>query len=167
MAFTNHNNNDEMLLSVELIDELKDAFYNWQSLPYADAMNKTLVFAIFDFDRFSKHDQIGEVKVPLCQIDLAQTIEEWRELQSVEGEGGQVCYAHKSLELVLLCLPLNYITWLPPIGAVAVYELLDTSLLMIEEVIGLVRTLFAGDLRVLFCVSETMIDKSGLGVEYL
>ena len=61
-----------------------------QSLPYADAMNKTLVFAIFDFDRFSKHDQIGEVKVPLCQIDLAQTIEEWRELQSVEGEGGQV-----------------------------------------------------------------------------
>lgn len=53
-------------------------------------MNKTLVFAIFDFDRFSKHDQIGEVKVPLCQVDLAQTIEEWRELQSVEGEGGQV-----------------------------------------------------------------------------
>lgn len=61
-----------------------------QGVPYADAMNKTLVFAIFDFDRFSKHDQIGEVKVPLCQIDLAQTIEEWRELQSVEGEGGQV-----------------------------------------------------------------------------
>ena len=62
-----------------------------QSLPYADAMNKTLVFAIFDFDRFSKHDQIGEVKVPLCTIDLAQTIEEWRDLISVEGEGGQVC----------------------------------------------------------------------------
>lgn len=59
-------------------------------MPYADAMNKTLVFAIFDFDRFSKHDQIGEVKVPLCQVDLAQTIEEWRELQGVEGEGGQV-----------------------------------------------------------------------------
>ena len=65
-------------------------FMFFQSLPYAEAMNKTLVFAIFDFDRFSKHDQIGEVKVPLCQIDLAQTIEEWRELQSVEGEGGQV-----------------------------------------------------------------------------
>lgn len=62
-------------------------------MPYADAMNKTLVFAIFDFDRFSKHDQIGEVKVPLCTIDLAQTIEEWRDLISVEGEGGQVCGA--------------------------------------------------------------------------
>ncbi|CAH1981191.1 unnamed protein product [Acanthoscelides obtectus] len=62
----------------------------FKNLPYAEAMNKTLVFAIFDFDRFSKHDQIGEVKVPLCTVDLAQTIEEWRELQSVEGEGGQV-----------------------------------------------------------------------------
>lgn len=62
-------------------------------------MNKTLVFAIFDFDRFSKHDQIGEVKVPLCQIDLAQTIEEWRELQSVEGEGGQVRWSFSFLLL--------------------------------------------------------------------
>lgn len=62
----------------------------FQNLPYSDAMNKTLVFAIFDFDRFSKHDQIGEVKLPLCQVDLAQTIEEWRDLISVEGEGGQV-----------------------------------------------------------------------------
>lgn len=68
--------------------------FAFQNLPYADAMNKTLVFAIFDFDRFSKHDQIGEVKVPLCQVDLAQTIEEWRELQSVEGEGGQVGLWH-------------------------------------------------------------------------
>lgn len=66
-------------------------------------MNKTLVFAIFDFDRFSKHDQIGEVKVPLCQVDLAQTIEEWRELQSVEGEGGQVYHTstHKSNKITI------------------------------------------------------------------
>jgi len=63
-------------------------------------MNKTLVFAIFDFDRFSKHDQIGEVKVPLCQIDLAQTIEEWRELQSVEGEGGQVSKKKRSWRII-------------------------------------------------------------------
>lgn len=65
-------------------------------LPYADAMAKTLVFAIYDFDRFSKHDQIGEVKVPLMMVDLAQTIEEWKELSSVEGEGGQlgdICFS--------------------------------------------------------------------------
>lgn len=70
-------------------------------------MNKTLVFAIFDFDRFSKHDQIGEVKVPLCQIDLAQTIEEWRELQSVEGEGGQVRWSLSIFLAKAECEPLE------------------------------------------------------------
>lgn len=75
----------------------------FKGVPYADAMNKTLVFAIFDFDRFSKHDQIGEVKVALCQIDLAQTIEEWRELQSVEGEGGQ------DNKLGDICFSLRYV----------------------------------------------------------
>lgn len=72
-------------------------------------MNKTLVFAIFDFDRFSKHDQIGEVKVPLCTIDLAQTIEEWRDLISVEGEGGQVCKDFKN-RLFKLFISSIYIT---------------------------------------------------------
>lgn len=64
-------------------------------------MAKTLVFGIYDFDRFSKHDQIGEVKIPLCQIDLAQTIEEWRELQSVEGDGGQVSCTAAGLKVDL------------------------------------------------------------------
>lgn len=59
-------------------------------VPFAEITSKTLVFAIFDFDRFSKHDQIGEVKIPLNTVDLAQTIEEWRDLTSVEGEQGQV-----------------------------------------------------------------------------
>ncbi|XP_065206739.1 synaptotagmin 1-like isoform X1 [Planococcus citri] len=75
----------------------------FKGVPYAEAMNKTLVFAIFDFDRFSKHDQIGEVKVPLCQVDLAQTIEEWKELQSVEGEGGQ------DNKLGDICFSLRYV----------------------------------------------------------
>ena len=27
-------------------------------LPYSETFDKTLVFAIFDYDRFSKHDQV-------------------------------------------------------------------------------------------------------------
>lgn len=65
-------------------------------LPYAEITTKTLVFAVYDFDRFSKHDQIGEVKIPLNTIDLAQTIEEWRNLTKVETDGGQlgdICFS--------------------------------------------------------------------------
>lgn len=72
-------------------------------VPYSEVIAKTLVFAIFDFDRFSKHDQIGEVKVALNQVDLAQTLEEWRDLTSVEGEQGQ------DNKLGDICFSLRYV----------------------------------------------------------
>lgn len=50
-------------------------------------MGKTLVFAVYDFDRFSKHDAIGEVRLPVCQLDLASTADKWKELQSIQGDG--------------------------------------------------------------------------------
>ena len=50
-------------------------------------MGKTLVLAVYDFDRFSKHDAIGEVRLPVCQLDLASNQEKWRELQSIQGDG--------------------------------------------------------------------------------
>ena len=87
----NETFNFKVLISIGWLDPFKYSYIVTSlQLPYADAMAKTLVFAIYDFDRFSKHDQIGEVKVPLMMVDLAQTIEEWKELSSVEGEGGQV-----------------------------------------------------------------------------
>ena len=46
--------------------------------------------------RFSKHDQIGEVKIPLNTIDLAQTIEEWRPLTKVEADNDVVSDAAES-----------------------------------------------------------------------
>ena len=35
--------------------------FDFKNLPYAETFDKTLMFSIFDYDRFSKHDQIGEV----------------------------------------------------------------------------------------------------------
>ena len=50
-------------------------------------MGKTLVFAVYDFDRFSKHDAIGEVRLPVCQLDLAASVDKWKDLTSIQGDG--------------------------------------------------------------------------------
>jgi len=64
-------------------------------VPYGDVMGKTLVFAVFDFDRFTKNDEIGEVRVPVCNIDLAYVEEHWQELRSTTGDGhlGDICFS--------------------------------------------------------------------------
>ena len=62
-------------------------FSNSSQAPYGEVMGKTLVFAVYDFDRFSKHDAIGEVRLPVCQLDLASTTDKWKELQSIVGDG--------------------------------------------------------------------------------
>lgn len=49
-------------------------------MPFNEIANNTLVFSVYDFDRFSKHDQIGQVLLPLNKIDLGQVIEEWKDI---------------------------------------------------------------------------------------
>lgn len=41
---------------------------------------------VFDFDRFGKHDLIGEIKIPMNTIDLGQPIHEWKDLAGGEKE---------------------------------------------------------------------------------
>ncbi|KAF5403043.1 hypothetical protein PHET_03663 [Paragonimus heterotremus] len=67
-------------------------------VPYAEVAGKTLVFNVFDFDRFSKHDQIGQIQVPLGSVDLARVIEEWRDLSppdddEKENRLGDICFS--------------------------------------------------------------------------
>lgn len=53
--------------------------------------------SVYDFDRFSKHDVIGEVKIPMNTLDLAQPIEQWRDLDSAEKEEVNlsfICHSH-------------------------------------------------------------------------
>ena len=59
-------------------------------VPFAEIGAKVLTFAIYDFDRFSKHDQIGQVKVPLNSVDLGRVVEEWRDLTSPESDSEKV-----------------------------------------------------------------------------
>lgn len=41
---------------------------------------------VFDFDRFGKHDVIGDLKIPMNTVDLGQPIHEWRDLVGGEKE---------------------------------------------------------------------------------
>uniref|UniRef100_A0A3Q3C683 Synaptotagmin Va n=1 Tax=Haplochromis burtoni TaxID=8153 RepID=A0A3Q3C683_HAPBU len=55
-------------------------------IPYSELGGQTLVLQVFDFDRFGKHDVIGEIKIPMNSIDLGQPIHEWRDLVGGEKE---------------------------------------------------------------------------------
>ncbi|XP_075709642.1 synaptotagmin-2 [Rhinoderma darwinii] len=70
-------------------------------IPYQELGGKTLSMSIYDFDRFSKHDIIGEIKVPMNTVDLGQPIEEWRDLQSAEKEEPE--------KLGDICISLRYV----------------------------------------------------------
>lgn len=56
---------------------------------------KSLVMTVYDFDRFSKHDAIGAVKIPMSSVDFSQSLQEWRDLRNrcrllVSWSGGAV-----------------------------------------------------------------------------
>lgn len=59
-------------------------------IPYNELGGQTLVLQVFDFDRFGKHDVIGEIKIPMNSIDLGQPIHEWKDLVGGEKEEVQV-----------------------------------------------------------------------------
>lgn len=49
-----------------------------------------MVMVVYDFDRFSRHDIIGEVRIPMNQVDLGTTLTEWRDLAKVESDKDNV-----------------------------------------------------------------------------
>lgn len=63
-------------------------------VPFNEIKSQTLVLNVFDFDRFGKHDHIGQVSVPLGRIDLATTIEKTEHIEAPpENRLGDVCLA--------------------------------------------------------------------------
>ena len=71
-----------------------------QVLP-RDTFDKTLVFAVYDYDRFSSSDQTGEYQLPLNQVDLAGPVQEWKDLAPVDDGSNQY--------LGDLCISLRYV----------------------------------------------------------
>lgn len=55
-------------------------------VPYVELGGRILVMAVYDFDRFSRNDAIGEVRVPMSSVDLGRPVLAWRELQAAPRE---------------------------------------------------------------------------------
>lgn len=55
---------------------------------------RVLVMAVYDFDRFSRNDAIGEVRVPMSSVDLGRPVQDWRELQAAPREEVSRCSPH-------------------------------------------------------------------------
>ena len=49
-------------------------------------MKQTLYMQVFDWDRLSKNDPLGEVKLQLGYFDLSKSLNEWRQLQAYSGK---------------------------------------------------------------------------------
>ncbi|NWI88432.1 SYT1 protein, partial [Pitta sordida] len=66
-------------------------------VPQAEVPESTLVMQIYDFNRFAKHDVIGEVRLPLASVNLQHVIEQWSDLAAasrVEEEHlGEICFS--------------------------------------------------------------------------
>ncbi|CAH2326320.1 synaptotagmin-8 [Pelobates cultripes] len=61
----------------------------------SDVPDTAVVLQVFDFNRFSKHDVIGEVRLPLWEMDLHHIIEDWKELSQAgkteQERLGEIC----------------------------------------------------------------------------
>lgn len=66
-------------------------------VPYVELGGRVLVMAVYDFDRFSRNDAIGEVRVPMGSVDLGRPVQAWQELQAAPREEperlGDICFS--------------------------------------------------------------------------
>ncbi|XP_041970164.1 synaptotagmin-7 isoform X6 [Aricia agestis] len=57
-----------------------ETFY-FEGFPIQKLQSRVLHLHVFDYDRFSRDDSIGEVFLPLCQVDLSEKPSFWKALK--------------------------------------------------------------------------------------
>uniref|UniRef100_A0A914RBX4 C2 domain-containing protein n=1 Tax=Parascaris equorum TaxID=6256 RepID=A0A914RBX4_PAREQ len=69
------------------------------NIAFNELRYKTLQFIVFDFDRLSKDDRIGQLSLPLDSVDFGANIDEWRYLDppdegtDSESRLGDICFS--------------------------------------------------------------------------
>jgi synaptotagmin-1 len=51
---------------------------------FDELREKTLIFTVLDFDKFSHNELVGEVKVDFSQIDVSTTVEMWCDIEPTD-----------------------------------------------------------------------------------
>lgn len=59
-------------------------------MPFAELQRKTLLIAVYDFDRISKDDRIGQISIALDSVDFGFVVEKWQKLNSPEEDNKSV-----------------------------------------------------------------------------
>lgn len=54
------------------------------NVSFNELQRKTLQIVVYDFDRLSKDDRIGQISIPLDTIDFGEILDQWRELGAPE-----------------------------------------------------------------------------------
>ena len=57
---------------------------------FSELASRSLMLVIYDFDRMSKDDRIGQLRIPLSSVDLGAELHEWRDVQAPEVEAEEV-----------------------------------------------------------------------------
>ncbi|XP_074000225.1 synaptotagmin 7 isoform X4 [Rhodnius prolixus] len=84
-----------------------ETFY-FEGFPIQKLQSRVLHLHVFDYDRFSRDDSIGEVFLPLCQVDLSEKPSFWKALKPpLKDKCGELltslCY-HPSNSILTLTL---------------------------------------------------------------
>ena len=65
-------------------------------VPPSEITKQTLYMQVFDWDRFSKNDGIGEVKLQLGYFDLSKNLKEQRQLMPYSGKPKPISMASQT-----------------------------------------------------------------------
>ncbi|KAL3881961.1 hypothetical protein ACJMK2_028343, partial [Sinanodonta woodiana] len=71
---------DERVRQSSVKRKTANPFYNeYFKFPatYDDIRTRTLVFQVFDYDKYSRHKSIGEVKIDLSKVETSNSVEMW------------------------------------------------------------------------------------------
>jgi len=85
-----------------------ETFY-FEGFPIQKLQNRVLHLHVFDYDRFSRDDSIGEVFLPLCQVDFSEKPSFWKALKPpLKDKCGELlvslCYHPTNSTLTLITL---------------------------------------------------------------